>query len=106
MKRVEAQLGQIAKQLQGHQKGKLPSQPEHTMKITIHQQSQSGKEIETKNGVDEIPEDDMPLHDKIKGKDIEMQEEENVVVLELSEMDQERGLLSFCSLHKTANPYR
>ena len=28
MKRVKAQVGQITEQLQGHQKGKLPSQPE------------------------------------------------------------------------------
>ena len=28
MKKVEVQVGQIAEQLQGHQKGKLPSQPE------------------------------------------------------------------------------
>ena len=39
MKRVDTQVGQIAGQLQGHQKGKLPSQPEHAMVITIHQQS-------------------------------------------------------------------
>ena len=108
MKMVEAQVDQIAEQLQGHQKGKLPSQLEQAMAIIIiiHQQSQSGKEIEIENGVEEIPEDDMPLHDETKGEDMEMQKEENVAALESSEIDQRRDPLSFPSLHKANNPYR
>ena len=58
-------MGQIAEQLQGHQKGKLPSQPEQVMAITIHQHS---KEIE--NGVEENTVDNMSLHSETKGEDI------------------------------------
>ena len=60
IKRVKVQVGQIAEQLQGHQKGKLPSQPEQAMAITIHQESQESKEND--NGVEESPIDNMPLH--------------------------------------------
>ena len=58
-------MGQIAKQLKGHQKGKLPSQPEQAMTITVHKKS---KGID--NRVEEIPANKMPLHSKIKGEDI------------------------------------
>ena len=63
MNRVEAQVGQIAEQLQEHQKGKLPSQPEQAMAITI----QSSKDTETESGVEEIPEDNMTLHSETNG---------------------------------------
>ena len=66
IKRVEVQVGQIAEQLQGHHKGKLPSQPEQVMAITIHQESQSNKE--TENGVEEIPIDNMSLHSETREK--------------------------------------
>ena len=49
------------------------------MDITIHEESRDSKENE--NRVEEIPEDNMPLHDEIKGDDIEMQKEENVPIL-------------------------
>ena len=39
MKMAEIQVGQIVEQLQGHEKGKLPSQPEQVMAITIHQEN-------------------------------------------------------------------
>ena len=69
MKRFEVQVGQIAEQLQGLQKGKLPSQLEQEMAITIHQESQESEGND--NEVEEIPVDDMPLHSETKGEDIE-----------------------------------
>ena len=82
MKRVEAQVGQKVEQLQGREKGKLPSQPEQVMTITVHGQS---KGID--NGVEEIPTDNMPLYSQTKGEDLEVQKEEIVVVPEPSKID-------------------
>ena len=100
MKRVKVQVGQIAEQLQGHQKGKLPNQPKQGMAITIHQ---SSKEID--NGVEENPTDNMPLHPKTKGEYIE-EKKENISALAPFETDQERKQLPLPSLHKVTNPYR
>ena len=55
------------------------------MAITIHEESRDSKENE--NGMEEIPEDNMPLLDGTKGDDIEMQKEENVKAPEPSETD-------------------
>ena len=65
MKKVEAQVGQIVEQLQGHQKWKLPSQPEQAMAITVHKGSEGNN-----NGMEKIHTDNMPLYFEIKGKDI------------------------------------
>ena len=81
MKRVEVQVGQIAEQLQGHYKGKLFSQPEQAMAVIIHQHN---KEIE--NGVEENLADNMSLHYKTKGKDIE-EKREDISVPIPSEID-------------------
>ena len=81
MKRMEAQVGQIIEQLQGHQKENLPSEPEQAMCITIHQksqESQSSEGNETENGEEEIPENKMPLYSEIKGEDIEEPKEKIV----------------------------
>ena len=66
MKKVEVQVGQIAEKLQRHQKGKLPSQPEQAMAITIHQKSQKTKGND--NGVEEDPTDNMLLLSEISGQ--------------------------------------
>ena len=100
MKRVKTQVGQIAVQLQGHQKGKLPSQLEQAMAITVHKES---KGID--NGVKEIPADNMSLHSEIKGEDIEEPKDE-ISTPESSKIDQEREQLPLPSLHKKVNPYR
>ena len=65
-KKVEVQVGQIAEQLQGHQKGKLPSKLEQAMAITIHQEIRDIKEVE--NGAEEDPIDNVPLHMKQRVK--------------------------------------
>ena len=66
IKKVEVQVGQIAEKLQRHQKGKLPSQPEQAMAITIHQKSQKTKGND--NGVEEDPTDNMLLLSEISGQ--------------------------------------
>ena len=68
MKRVEVQVAQIDEQLQGHQKEKLPNQPEQTIAITIHQESQESEGND--NGVDEDAIDNMPLLSETKGEDV------------------------------------
>ena len=100
MKRVEVQVGQIVEKLQGHEKGKLPSQPEQAMATAIHQKS---KEID--NGVEENPADNMPLYITTKGGDREEQKEDILAPIP-SETEQEKELLSLPSLHKATNPYR
>ena len=61
------------------------------MAITILQESQNNKEID--NGVREIPTDNMPLHSKIKGKDIEEPKDE-ILATSQSKTDHEREPLS------------
>ena len=92
-------MGQISEQLQGDQKGKLPSQPEQAMAITVHDES---KGID--NGVEEIPIDNMPLHSEIKYEDIEQSKDE-ISTPSQFETDQEREPLPLPSLHKVVNPY-
>ena len=99
MKRFEAQVGQIAEQLQGHQKGKLLSQLEQAITITIHEGSKGNN-----NGVEEIPTDNMPLQTEIKGED--MEEKKDIIVPTPSESNKEREPLPLPSLHKAANPYK
>ena len=94
-------MGQIAEQLQGHQKGKLPSQPEQAMAITIHQESRESKGND--NGVEEIPVDDMPLHSKTKGEDMEEPQEDILEPIQ-PKTDKVRKPLSLPSLDKEANP--
>ena len=57
------------------------------------------------NGVDEIPADNMSLHSKIKGKDIDEPKDE-ISSPSQFETDHEREPLPLPSLHKVANPYR
>ena len=102
IKRVEVQVGQIVDQLQGNQKGKLPSQPKKAMAVTIHQESRESKEND--NGVEESPADNITLHSKIKGDDTE--EKEEILAATPSDTYQERESLSLPSLYKVANPYR
>ena len=73
--RAEVQVGQIVEQVKEHQKGKLPSQLEQAMAITVHKNIK-----ENENGVEEIPEDNMPLHSDTKGEDIEEPKKEEIVV--------------------------
>ena len=47
----------------------------------------------------------MPLHSKTKGEDIQ-EEKEEILLPKPFETNQERGPLSFSSLHKAVNPYR
>ena len=96
MKRVEVQVVQIAEQFRGHQKGKLPSQPEQAMTFTIHQESQESKEND--NGLEKDPADNMPLLSEIKGEDIKEPKEEIIVAPELSKTDKEREPLPLPSL--------
>ena len=72
------------------------------MAITVHEES---KRID--NRVEEIPADNMPLHYKTKGEDIEEPIKEEIIKAPAPfEIDQERGPLPFSILHKAANPYR
>ena len=57
IKRVETQVGQLAGQLQENQKGKLPSQPQQAMSITV---LRSGEVID--DHIDELS-NEILLHD-------------------------------------------
>ena len=87
MKRVEVQVGQIIEQLQGHQKGKLPSQPKQAMAIEIYQ---NNKEID--NGVKENLAHNIALHTETKGGDRE-EHKVDISVPTPSEIDQKRELV-------------
>ena len=96
-------------QLQGHQKGKLSSQPEQAMCITIHHKSQEiqiSEGIEIESVVEEILEDKMPLHPETKDKDIEELKEEIDEAPKPTVTDKLRELLSLPSLNKVENPYK
>ena len=57
--------------------------------------------------MEEIREDNMPLHSVTKGEEIEEPKQEEIVATPTqSEIDKVREPLSLPSLHKAANPYR
>ena len=91
MKRMETQVGQLANQMQIHQKGKLPSQPEQAKSITV---LRSGKVIDNKVG--EPITNGMFNDADDKEADSEQGEKETSTKEEVHTPE----------LHRTTNPYR